>query len=355
MTIKIDGSYGEGGGQILRTSLSLSCVTKKPIEIFNIRKGRKKPGLQPQHLTCVKAAQTISDAEVQGAELQSQNLVFIPKKIKAGDYFFDVGEKRGSAGSVSLVLQTLLLPLFYTDAPSTVTIVGGTHVPWSPPFHYLKDVFGAVISKMGYNIDLDIERWGWYPIGGGKIRAVINPAKALHEINIAEKGKLKAVTGISAVSNLPLSIAERQRDKGLSLLNKKGIEADIDIINAPSYGKGTFFFLLAEFENSVAGFSSLGAIGKKAEEVAGEACKEFFDFIEAKGAIDPHLSDQLILYMAMARRESRFTTSQITQHLLTNIWAIKHFLPVEIKIEDINGGGRITVMPSDVSLEVPVH
>ncbi|MEK6681160.1 MAG: RNA 3'-terminal phosphate cyclase, partial [Nitrospirota bacterium] len=159
----------------------------------------------------------------------------------------------------------------------------------------------------------------------------------------------------SAVSNLPLSIAERQRDKGLSLLNKKGIEADIDIINAPSYGKGTFFFLLAEFENSVAGFSSLGAIGKKAEEVAGEACKEFFDFIEAKGAIDPHLSDQLILYMAMARRESRFTTSQITQHLLTNIWAIKHFLPVEIKIEDINGGGRITVMPSDVSLEVPVH
>ena len=345
MTIKIDGSYGEGGGQILRTSLSLSCVTKRPIEIYNIRKGRKKPGLQPQHLTCVNAAQAISDAEAQGAELQSQNLIFIPKKIKAEDCLFDVGEIKGSAGSASLVLQTLLLPLFYADAPSTVTIIGGTHVPWSPPFHYLKDVFGAAIAKMGFKIALDIERWGWYPIGCGKIRAVINPAKSLQGINITERGKLKTVTGISAVSNLPLSIAERQRDKGMSLLNKKGIEADIEIINAPSVGKGTFFFLLTEFENSIAGFSSLGAIGKKAEEVAGEACKGLFDFIEAKGAIDSHLSDQLILYMAMAGKESSFTTNQITQHLLTNIWAIKHFLPVEIKVEDINGGGRVTVLP----------
>ncbi len=345
MTIKIDGSYGEGGGQILRTSLSLSCVTKRPIEIYNIRKGRKKPGLQPQHLTCVKAAQTISDAEVHGAELQSQNLIFIPKTIKAEEYLFDVGEIKGSAGSVSLVLQTLLLPLFYTDASSTVTIIGGTHVPWSPPFHYLKDVFGAAIAKMGFKIELDIERWGWYPIGGGRIMAVINPAKALQGINITERGRLKSVSGVSAVSNLPLSIAERQRDKGISLLNKKGIEADIDIINAPSHGKGTFFFLLAEFQNSIAGFSSLGAIGKKTEEVAAEACKEFFDFMETKGAVDPHLSDQLVLYMAMAKRESSFFTSQITQHLLTNIWAIKQFLPVEIKVEEIDGGGRVTVLP----------
>ncbi|MEK6678633.1 MAG: RNA 3'-terminal phosphate cyclase [Nitrospirota bacterium] len=341
MTIKIDGSYGEGGGQILRTSLSLSCVTKRPIEIYNIRKGRKKPGLQPQHLTCVKAAQAISDAEVQGAELQSQNLIFIPQKIKSGDYLFDVGEIKGSAGSVSLVLQTVLLPLLYADAPSTVTIIGGTHVPWSPPFHYLKDVFGAAIAKMGFNIELDIERWGWYPIGGGRIRAVINPAKAFHGLNIVERGRLTAVKGISAVSNLPLSIAERQRDKGISLLNKKGIEAEIDIINAPSVGKGTFFFLLAEFENSIVGFSSLGAIGKRAEEVAEEACKEFFDFIEAKGAVDPHLADQLILYMSVGKGESSFTTSRITQHLLTNIWVIKQFMPVEIKIEEMDGAGRV--------------
>ncbi len=345
MTIKIDGSYGEGGGQILRTSLSLSCVTKRPIEIYNIRKGRKKPGLQPQHLTCVKAAQAISDAEVQGAELQSQNLIFIPKTIKAEDYLFDVGEIKGSAGSASLVLQTLLLPLFYADTPSTVTIIGGTHVPWSPPFHYLKDVFGAVIYRMGFKIELEIEKWGWYPIGGGKIRAVINPAKALQGINITERGKLKTVTAVSAVSNLPLSIAERQKDKGIGLLNKKGIKVNIDIINAPSVGKGTFFFLLAEFENSIAGFSSLGAIGKKAEEVSEEACEELFDFIEANGAIDPHLADQLILYMAMAGKESSFTTSRITQHLLTNIWAIKHFLSVNIKVEEIDGGGRVTVLP----------
>ncbi len=341
MTIKIDGSYGEGGGQILRTSLSLSCVTKRPIEIFNIRKGRKNPGLQPQHLTCVKAAQTISDAEVHGAELQSQNLVFMPKEINGGDYSFDVGEIKGSAGSASLVIQTLLLPLSYAEAPSTVTIIGGTHVPWSPSFHYLRDVFGNAISKMGYKVSLDIERWGWYPIGGGKIKAVIKPAKELSAINIAERGRLKAVTGISAVSNLPLSIAERQRDKGISILKKNGIEADIEIINAPSYGKGTFFFLLAEFENSAAGFSSLGAIGKKTEDVAGEACKELLDFIETKGAIDPHLSDQLILYTTMARMESDFTTSRITQHLLTNIWVIKQFMTAEIKVEEMDGAGRV--------------
>ena len=176
---------------------------------------------------------------------------------------------------MSLVLQTLLLPLFYTDAPSTVTIVGGTHVPWSPPFHYLKDVFGAVISKMGYNIDLDIERWGWYPIGGGKIRAVINPAKALHEINIAEKGKLKAVTGISAVSNLPLSIAERQRDKGLSLLNKKGDRGRYRHYQCALLWQRNLLFLLAEFENSVAGFSSLGAIGKRQRRLQERRARSF--------------------------------------------------------------------------------
>jgi len=161
--LKIDGSYGEGGGQILRTALSLSCLLREPIEIFNIRKGRKVPGLQPQHLTCVKAAKRVSDADTEGDKVGSINLIFSPKEVKGGYYLFDIG----TAGSTSLVLQTLFLPLSLAPNPSKVEITGGTHVPWSPPFHYLNYIVIPILERMGLRIRLWIEKWGWYPKGGG--------------------------------------------------------------------------------------------------------------------------------------------------------------------------------------------
>jgi RNA 3'-terminal phosphate cyclase (ATP) len=335
--LKIDGSYGEGGGQILRTALALSCVFDRPIEITNIRKSRKRPGLQPQHLTALKAAATVSNAGVEGADLSSTTLRFSPGHLAGGEYLFDVSEKKGSAGSTSLVLQTILLPLCFAEHQSGITVIGGTQVPWSPSFHYLKYVFLPALSRLGVKAELNIEKWGWYPIGGGKVAAAVNPKKEFLPLEIAERGKLVRVTGISAASNLSQDIAKRQRDQALTMLSQKGIDADIEIISAPSPGKGTLMFLRVEYENITAGFDSLGAIGKRAEDVADEACKALFEYIDAGGALDPHLADQIIPYLALASGPSTFTTSRITQHLLTNIWVVKQFVDVEIQVEGNEG------------------
>lgn len=344
MYLKIDGNYGEGGGQILRTTLSLSCILKKPMEIINIRQGRKVPGLQPQHLTSVSACKKISDALVEGESLQSTSLRFSPGNITGGEFTFDVSEQKKSAGSTSLVLQTLFLPLSHARTNSKITVLGGTHVPWSPPFNYLKEVFAPTVKKIECNIELEIKKWGWYPKGGGEVVCTIQPTSKFHPLELTERGKMLNLSGISVVSNLPMSIAERQRNHTLKFLRAKGFSAEISLYQAPSIGQGTFFFLKAEFENAVAGFSSLGEIGKRAERVAEEACEDFLRFMQTAGAVDPHLADQLIPYLALAEGNSTFTISKITPHLLTNIWVVKQFLQKEILVEGKEGEeGKVTI------------
>jgi RNA 3'-terminal phosphate cyclase (ATP) len=346
MFLKIDGNYGEGGGQILRTTLSLSCLLKKPVEITNIRKGRKIPGLQPQHLTSVNACKGISEAEVEGNRLQSLTLKFSPQKIKGGDFTFNVAEEKRSAGSTSLILQALFLPLSLSEQNSHITLLGGTHVPWSPPFDYLKEIFLPMVRKIGCQIELKINKWGWYPKGGGEVHCMIHPGEKLLPLNLTERGKLLNLTGVSAVSNLPASIAERQKNQALKILREKDFSPEIKILQAPSIGQGTFFFLKAEFENSKAGFGALGEMGKRAEKVAEEACQEFLQFIQTKAAIDPHLSDQLIPYLALADGPSSFTVSRISKHLLTNIWVVQQFLPTKITVEGDEGKeGKVIITP----------
>lgn len=340
----IDGSYGEGGGQILRTSLALAALLNRPVEMINIRRGRKKPGLQPQHLTAVQALAAITKAHVTGADLGSERLTFKPRELVGGQYEFDVAAVKASAGSVGLIFHAVAPALFCAKEASQLILKGGTHVPWSPPTTYLQSVFLPMVEKLGLCARIETLRWGWYPIGGGIASATIYPCDDVAPVILTERGELKHLECLSVVSNLPRSIAERQQQQVIRRLESKKLSAECEIIEAPSAGKGTCVFLLARYEHAVAGFSSLGARGKPAEQVANEAVDEFLAHHESGMVVDKHLADQLLIYLALARGSSEFTTSEITQHLLTHIWVIEQFLPVSCEVKGACGqSGRVTL------------
>ncbi|MCX7778765.1 MAG: RNA 3'-terminal phosphate cyclase [Patescibacteria group bacterium] len=327
--LRIDGSYGEGGGQILRTSLSLSIITNQAVEIFNIRAKRKNPGLQAQHLAAVRAAEKISQAKISGAKIGSQVLKFEPKKIKFGKFEFDIG----TAGSTTLVAQTILLPLAFSKHPSEVLIIGGTHNPLAPPFHYFSEVFLPTIEKLGIKAESKLEKYGFYPRGGGRMRLFVSPTAKIEEKNFLTRGKLQKISGLSTVANLNFSIAERQKEAVLSILKNITIVKKIKTEKISALSPGTFIFLKAEFEDTLAGFSSLGAIGKPAEKVGQEAAKDFLAYFHSNKVLDPYLADQIVLYLALTKKPFAFTVSKITNHLLTHLWLLEKFLGVKIKVD----------------------
>lgn len=336
--IEIDGSYGEGGGQILRTSLSLSCVTGKPLHIYNIRKGRKKPGLMPQHLTVVRALSLISDGETKGDNKGSTELYFNPKQVRAGEYMFDIG----TAGSTTLVLQSLIPPLIFQDRASRLTLLGGTHVPYSPCFHYIKEVFLPFLQQIGVEVSAGIERFGFYPEGGGRIWAEVRPVTELQGVFIKERGKVVSIEGCSGVSNLLQSITERQKQSVVDILRDFPIA--VESVLVPSKSKGTFVFLKLISENITAGFSSLGKRGKRAEDVGKEAAEALLNYIHSGAALDPHIADQLVLYLALSGKESFLGTSRITSHLITNLHVVKVFTGINFKIDGLlNEPGTIHI------------
>jgi RNA 3'-terminal phosphate cyclase (ATP) len=338
--IEIDGSYGEGGGQILRTAVALSAILRKPFTISHIRSKRKNPGLQAQHLEAVEALARITEAQTEGVKFGSQKITFNPQKILPGEYQFEVR----TAGSVTLLLQAIFLPFCLAQGPSRLTLVGGTHVPWSPSFHYLSEVLLPTLQPTGISADASIERWGFYPRGGGKIQLKINPVHELKPISLVTRGSLKKIRGISAISNLPKHVAERQKDQALKRIQRElKIDAEISMLyGVPSNGTGSFLFLVTEYEKTVAGFSSLGSKGKPSEKVADEAVDALNDYFGSEGCIDFHLADQLLPFMALAKGNSSFTTTRITEHLLTNVWVIRHFLGMAISIAGERGeSGRV--------------
>jgi len=339
----IDGSYGEGGGQVLRTSLSLSAITGRPLRVVNIRAARRKPGLMPQHLTGVRAIARVCNAEVQGDRLNSQELTFVPGTApRAGRYTFDVAQvaKGGSAGSVGLVAQTVLLPLALAPGTSELTLRGGTHVPWSPVYDYLKRVYLPTLRWMGVEARAQIVKWGWYPVGGGEIKITIHglPAGARPGgVSLLQRGSLLRVRGVSASSNLPKHVRQRQEGAALQVLRSNGVNPRLDVVDAPSKGTGSVVFLWAEFENVLAGFTALGEKGKPAERVAEEAARALLEHLHGDGALDRHLADQVILPMAVAAGPSSFTTEAVTQHLLTNAWVVNQFFPGRVRVEGVEG------------------
>ena len=340
--IEIDGSKGEGGGQILRTALTLSLITGAPFRLRKIRARRSNPGLRPQHLAALKAAAEISQAKVEGARLGSKRIVFNPGSTLAGEYHFKIG----TAGSTSLLFQCIYLPLSLAGGSSSVQIDGGTHVSWSPSFDYLSSNWNHFLRKMGLHIELDLRLAGYYPRGGGELHAEITHSEVLRGMNLMERGELERIRCLSLTSNLPEHVAERQARRASTRLSEYAGLLEQSIAQLPSPGIGSTLVLLGEFEHGTVCYFGLGAKGKSAETVADEAVDQFKKFNLRDGAIDQFLSDQILLPLVFAEDVSSFTTSEITQHLLTNADIIHIFTTAHI---GISGGlgerGSVHIRP----------
>jgi RNA 3'-phosphate cyclase len=340
--IEIDGAKGEGGGQVLRSALTLSLMTDSHFRIQNIRARRSRPGLRPQHLASVMAAASVGQAQVEGARLGSREIEFRPSSIQPDSYHFEIP----TAGSTSLVLQTVFLPLSTAESPSEIGIVGGTHVPWSPSFHYLDLNWLPAMRALGFRASLELELAGFYPQGGGLIRASVQPVRRIAPLQGIHRGDLLRLRGLSTVSNLPEGIAERQRDRAVQRLADLDRQVEIEIQTLPSPGKGTHLLLQAEFESGQACYFGLGARGKPAERVADEAIDALHAFLNGGGAVDEYLADQLLLPLAFADGDSEFHTSKITQHLLTNAEVIRDFGAAEIGIRgELDQSGVVEIRP----------
>ncbi|TWT83171.1 RNA 3'-terminal phosphate cyclase [Planctomycetes bacterium CA13] len=321
--IEIDGSEGEGGGQILRSSLALSIVTGKPVRFTNLRANRNKPGLMRQHLTAVKAATEVCDGAAEGAELNSQELTFTPGPIRAGDFHFDVG----TAGSCTLVLQTVLPALLYADQSSCVVVEGGTHNPFAPPFEFLDRTFVPLVSRMGAKVELKLQQHGFYPSGGGRITATVWPKESSRPLCLLNRGKLLSRQAIAVVANLPVDIASRE----LSTVTKKlgWAKRCLTTIEAnESPGPGNVVMLSVKYENINELFVAFGKRGISAERVAQKAIKHLNNYLRHDAPVGPYLADQLSLPIALSGG-GEFRTCELTDHTQTNLATIKRFLDVE--------------------------
>jgi RNA 3'-terminal phosphate cyclase (ATP) len=318
--IEIDGSMGEGGGQILRSAISIASVLGIPIRIYNIRAKRKNPGLRPQHLTAVKALAEITNARVKGAYVGSMDLVFEPKTIKGGSYKFDVG----TAGSVSLVLQALLPVLAFAPKRVEVEIRGGTDVPMAPTIDYVKYIFLWFLERLGYKVNLTLYRRGHYPRGGGIVKVVIeDPPRGFKSLRLIERGNVKEVNIYSHAVRLPKHVAERQAKAASALIEKnlkvktKSFLEWYEPSKDPHLGPGSGVLVEAVCENSKLGGDSLGAKGKRAETVGEEAARILLEDLNTGASLDRHMSDMILIYLAFAKGASEFSGAKLTMHAYT--------------------------------------
>ncbi len=330
--ITLDGAHGEGGGQILRTALSLAMLTGRAFRIVRIRAHREKPGLRPQHLAAVEAAARLCDAEVSGGAVGSRELTFRPGPVQARDLVLDIG----TAGATALVLHTLHLPLVWHAAqPVRLVLTGGTFNTRAPSFPFLVETWARHMAALGLPVALAMPRAGFYPQGGGQLEAWLEPGRPRPFVAL-ERGPLRTIQGIAGIANLPgRDIAERMRDRALAGLAERGLTAEIRLTEWPSVGRGAALSLTAEHEGNIpATFVGLGERGKPAEVVAEEALAELLAFEDQPGAVDPHSADQILLPLALAEGRSLFTVTAVTDHLHTNAATIRAFLDRPIRIEE---------------------
>jgi RNA 3'-terminal phosphate cyclase (ATP) len=338
--IEIDGAMGEGGGQVLRTSLSLSLVTGEGFRMTDIRANRGNAGLARQHLTAVRAAAKICGAEVEGAEQGSQTLTFEPREVRAGDYDFDIG----TAGSTTLVLQTVLPALAGLEETSTVTVTGGTHNLHAPPFEYLDGTYRPILERLGADLELRLVRHGFYPKGGGRLEArVTDPLDREAHLALTDRGDLRALRATSILANLPDHIAERELETLQTLLDRP-VDQTRTVRVSETDSPGNALLVAVETEALTETFSVIGRKGLPAEKVAQRAAEQVDDYLASGAPVGPHLADQLLLPMALTGG-GVYRTSRVTSHTETQMALIPEFLPAAF---DVSQGERAATIRVDV-------
>ncbi len=353
LPIVLDGSEGEGGGQILRTALALSAITGKPFSVVNVRATRLKPGLRPQHREAARAVARLVDAALAGDEIGSDRLEFAPRRrAHAGEWAFDIG----TAGSTTLLLQTVCWPLALAGAPSSVTIRGGTHQDQSPSFHYLALVWVPAVARLGFRVALELQAAGFYPEGGGEMTAAIEPAHAMPPLDLMHRGTVQDVDVVSMVAGAGYEVAERQAARALRALRDAGVSAEAERVPVPARGsRGGHVLVVATFERTRAGFGAVGARERAPEETADLAVNAFRAYLSGGAAVDPHLGEQLLLPAALVATglvppppgvvpATRYTVSRVTKHLTTTATVLRRFLDVDVSVvgrEDSEGEVRV--------------
>lgn len=327
--LTIDGSFGEGGGQILRSSLALSLLTGRTFRIQNVRANRSNPGLARQHLTALRAATAVGNARVEGDALGSRAVVFELRAVRGGEFAFSME----GAGSTTLVLQTVLIPLLRADGPSTLTLEGGTHNPFAPPFDFLDRTFLPLIREMGGRAAITLERPGFYPAGGGRLRAEIEPS-ALEPRELLERGAIRGLSARALVSALPRHVAERELATAAERLGIPEEELEVVEVEDPA-GPGNAILIAVEMERLTEVFTGFGERGVPAERVAERAAAEAEFYLEAGVPVGSHLADQLLLPLAAAGG-GRFRTSEPTTHTLTNAEVVQRFTGLHVAVERID-------------------
>ncbi|HSD96464.1 MAG TPA: RNA 3'-terminal phosphate cyclase [Sulfuricaulis sp.] len=339
---EIDGSFGEGGGQLLRTACALAAITGAPLRLRNIRARRAPPGLAPQHLTAVKAVAALCDARVEGLELRSEDLVFHPGKLRGGEFRFDVG----TAGSITLVLQALLPAALVADASVHIHLSGGTDVRAAPPLDYLRFVLLPLLTRMGANVELTLLRRGYYPRGGGEVMVAVRPGR-LQGLCIETPGTVQEIHGLAHVSNLPAHIVERMQQTARQMLADMAlvtIERQI-LGRDQAIGQGGAIVLWARMAHTLLGGSEVAQRAVPAEHIAGTAVQALREEITAGATLDIHASDQILIYGALAQGPSCFLARTLSSHAQTALWLLQQFLPLRVTTRAAGMCTRVDVEP----------
>jgi RNA 3'-terminal phosphate cyclase (ATP) len=335
----IDGSYGEGGGQIVRTAVALSVLTKQPIEITNIRAQRPIPGLRPQHFTALSCIKTICNAEVEGLSINSRNLKFHPHDIKEGTFYFDIG----TAGSMTLVFQACLLSACKHPASLSIKLRGGTDVRWAPSWDYLAHVFLPLITEIGINATTQLIKRGYYPTGGGEAILQISPAEGFHPYQADEPQSFSDMNGIIHSANLPDHVGTRMKHAAMKIALKHNLRSNIKIDAAPSSSSGTGITVWSASGPSILGSTVLGEKGISAEAVGEGAVSQLVTEITSGATIDQYAIDQLLPYFVLAPKGSACLIREISNHTKTNMWLIKQFFDVDFEVTPQQNALRIVI------------